>query len=102
MHEKFRKNTIKYIPKNKLIFSKPGETRQKSCFNSLKKLQKNKIKSVLIHDAARPFCSNNLIKRVLFSLKDNLSCVPYVQYPDRQMIKMKSNLTKKNLNIYNL
>ena len=55
--------------KKKFIFSEPGKSRQESSFNSLKKINKFKLKNVLIHDAARPFCSNKLVKKILNQLK---------------------------------
>ncbi len=85
-------NIIKNHPtyeKNKsiIIFSKPGITRQKSSFNALKKIQRFKIKNVLIHDAARPFCSNILIKKILKKLIKNNNCIPYIVHSDRQIEK---------------
>ena len=47
-----------------------GETRAQSTLNALNYLKgKKEIKKVLIHDAARPNFSNNLIKKILSSAK---------------------------------
>ena len=82
------KNTDFYkLNKSNIIFSKPGMNRQKSSFNALKKIQKYKLTNVLIHDAARPFCSNILIKKILKKLKNNNNCIPFIEYSDRQIIK---------------
>ena len=84
--------------KKKYIFSSPGKVRQESSFNALKKIKKNNIKNILIHDGARPFCSNNLIKRILTKLKKNDNCIPYVEFSDRQINKVN----KKDTKVYNI
>ena len=84
--------------KIKITYSKPGLTRQISSFNALKNLKKFKIKNVLIHDAARPFCSNILIKKIISKLGKNTNAIPYVEYNDRQLIK-KNKLETKAINI---
>ncbi len=89
---------IKKAEKNKIIFSNPGKTRQESSFNSLKILKNYKIKNVLIHDAARPFCSNKIIKKILLKLKKFNNCIPYVETSDRQIVKS----TKKDIKVLNL
>ena len=84
--------------KKKFIFSEPGKSRQESSFNSLKKINKFKLKNVLIHDAARPFCSNKLVKKILYQLKKNNNAIPYIECNDRQITKLKKE-DKKVLNI---
>jgi len=100
--EKYRKkmqnNFSNKFSKKKIIFSDAGKTRQESSFNSLKKLSNYKIKNVLIHDAARPFCTNKLIKTILSKLKNKNNCVPYVEYCDRQINK-KNFQNEKIINI---
>ncbi len=80
--------------KIKITYSKPGLTRQISSFNALKNLKKFKIKNVLIHDAARPLCSNKLIKKIISKLDKNNNAIPYVEYNDRQLIKKDKSETK--------
>ena len=82
----------------KILFSKPGKTRQESSYNSLKKIEKFKIKNVLIHDAARPICSNKLINKIYFSLKKKDNAIPYIESSDRQ-ITIKNHIEKKVINI---
>ncbi len=91
-------NSKKFFKNNKILFSNPGKTRQESSFNSLKKLSKYNVTNVLIHDAARPFCSNKLIKRIINKLTFHNNCIPYVKYNDRQII-IKNNKNQKVLNI---
>tara|TARA_B100000575_G_scaffold228416_1_gene189228 strand:+ start:440 stop:1579 length:1140 start_codon:yes stop_codon:yes gene_type:complete len=88
----------KFNNKKKFIFSEPGKSRQKSSYNSLKKINSHKIKNVLIHDAARPFCSNKLISKILNKLKKSNNAIPYIEYNDRQITKLKKE-EKKVLNI---
>ncbi len=84
--------------KNKIVFSEPGLNRQQSSFKALKKIEKYKLKNVLIHDAARPFCSNTLINKILNKLKKFNNCIPYVEYNGRNIDK-KNNKDVNSLNI---
>ncbi len=84
--------------KEKIVFSQPGHNRQKSSFNSLKKIKKYNIKNVLIHDAARPFSSNILIKKILKNLENNNNVIPKIQYQDRQL-NIASKIDTKVINI---
>ncbi len=84
--------------KIKIIYSHPGLTRQISSFNALKNLKKFNVKNVLIHDAARPLCSNKLIKKIISKLDKNKNAIPYVEYNDRQLMK-KSKLETKTINV---
>ena len=96
--KKYLNNLTKNNYKSKIIFSLPGINRQESTFNSLKKLKKFNPKNVIIHDAARPLVSNKLIDRVLFTLKNNTTAIPYVSYSDRQL-KRNIELKEKIKNI---
>ncbi len=93
-----KNDPIYLLNKEKFIFSLPGNTRQKSSFNSLKKIRKVNIKNVLIHDAVRPFCSNNLFDKILKELKKKNNCIPYIEYHDRHIDKI-SHKNVKTLNI---
>tara|TARA_B100001057_G_scaffold467642_1_gene525986 strand:+ start:776 stop:1915 length:1140 start_codon:yes stop_codon:yes gene_type:complete len=86
------------IIKNKIIFSEPGKTRQISSFNALKKMRNKKIKNVLIHDGARPFCSINLFKKIIKENNKGKNVVPYIEHNDRQILK---NL-KKDAKVINI
>ncbi len=93
-----KNSKIYNLIKNKVIFCNSGPNRQKSSFNALKKIEKYKITNVLIHDAARPFCSNYLIKKILKKLNQNNNCIPYIEYNDRQIIKN----SKKDVKVINV
>ena len=96
--EKFLNNLTNRDQISKIIFSSPGINRQKSSFNSLRKLKVHKPINVIIHDAARPLVSNKLMEKILFTLKKNETAVPYVSYNDRQLIK-NNELKEKIKNI---
>ncbi len=91
-----KKSHYKYISKLKVdfpltnfLFTNAGKNRQSSSFNGLKKLMKLNPKKVLIHDAARPFCSNKLILKILNQLEKKYSVIPYINTPDKKMILKK-------------
>ncbi len=84
--------------KDKIVFSDPGDTRQRSSFNALKKIKTKKIKYVLIHDSARPFCTKKLIKRIIKESKKGKNVVPFIEYNDRNVLK-KSKIDTKVINI---
>ena len=96
--KKYRKKYINLsdFDKNKIkiLFSEPGKNRQKSSYNALKRIRKNKIDKVLIHDAARPFCSNKLIKKILKKLDRSNNVIPIVEHNDRQIKKSNREDTK--------
>jgi 2-C-methyl-D-erythritol 4-phosphate cytidylyltransferase / 2-C-methyl-D-erythritol 2,4-cyclodiphosphate synthase len=86
---KFLKKIEYNFPSVKFIFTQAGKDRQSSSYNALKILKSFNPINVLIHDAARPFCSNNLIKKILKNLKKNYSSIPYIENTDKKMILKK-------------
>ncbi|MBD1147694.1 2-C-methyl-D-erythritol 2,4-cyclodiphosphate synthase [Pelagibacterales bacterium SAG-MED31] len=94
---KFFKKIKTINPSEKLIYVEGGKNRQLSSLNALKKLKKYKPNNVLIHDAARPFCSNRLISKILKKLNKNASAIPYVLSPDRKVVLKKE--FNKNLKL---
>ena len=81
-------------------FSKSGKNRKISSKNSLEFLKKYKPTNVLIHDSARPFASNNLIKKILVKLKNNSNCIPYIFHND--LIKTRKNKFIENHEIMHI
>jgi 2-C-methyl-D-erythritol 4-phosphate cytidylyltransferase/2-C-methyl-D-erythritol 2,4-cyclodiphosphate synthase len=78
-----------------------GKTRAESAYNALRSISKNNIKNVMIHDAARPNFSINLLDRLYKKLKLNDCVIPAIQTTDS--IKHKNSNTVINLkreNIY--
>ena len=78
-----------------------GKTRAESTCNALSYLKKQKnVKKVLIHDAARPNFSNNLIKKILIQSRKNKVVIPILKLQDalkeRKNKKKIINLKKQN------
>ena len=78
-------------PKNVVII-KGGKERSDSSLIGLKYINKFKPNNVLIHDAARPNFSINLLKRLINSLKKNKASVPIIDCKDSIKYKVKNQL----------
>ena len=79
---------------------KGGKERSDSTLNALKYLNKFKPRNVLIHDAARPDFSLNLLKRLIYQLKKNNAVVPIINSKDTIKYKIKNeiyNLNRKKI-----
>lgn len=59
-----------------------GETRQKSVAAGLDALREEKCESVLIHDAARPFVSKDLVTRVIDAIRMAGAVIPVLPVSD--------------------
>ena len=86
---KYIKNLKNEFPSIKFLFTNAGISRQLSSFNALKKLSPYNPKNVLIHDAARPFCTNKLIKKILTKLNNYNSAIPYTLNNDKKILHQK-------------
>mgnify|MGYP006243539037 CR=1 FL=1 len=84
-HKKFLKNKNF----NRYLKVPGGKNRAESVFNALKKIKKYKCTNVLIHDAARPNISAQLINNVLSTLKKNKTAIPVLKVKDTIKIKKK-------------
>ena len=85
-------------PKNVKII-KGGKERNDSSFLALNYAKKLKIKNVLIHDAARPNFSIELIRKILSNLKKNKAVIPYVNATDSVKYNFRNttyNILRKN------
>ena len=82
----YNKRHLKFLKKINLknvTIINGGETRQESTYKALSYLQKKgKTKKVLIHDAARPNFSTNLIKKILSESKKNNEVIPVLKLQD--------------------
>ena len=89
--------TLLDVNKN-IIYSDPGETRQLTIYNALKKLENicgdNDI--VIIHDAARPLVSQNLINRCLDECCRHDGVLPVIKMKDTVYLS-KDGKTIKSL-----
>ena len=83
VHNKKHAKYLKKINLKNIILINGGKTRQQSTFHALNYLQKKKIfNKVLIHDAARPGFSLNLIERILIESKKNEIIIPIIKLQD--------------------
>jgi 2-C-methyl-D-erythritol 4-phosphate cytidylyltransferase / 2-C-methyl-D-erythritol 2,4-cyclodiphosphate synthase len=98
------KKHLKYLKKINLknvTIINGGKTRQKSTLYALDYLKKQKkIDKVLIHDAARPNFTINLIKKILIEAKKNNVVIPILKLQDALKKKYDKNnflnLDRKN------
>lgn len=78
--EKFLKD---YQSDDRVIFVYGGDKRQKSVKNGLDAVKSFGPSHVLIHDAARPYCSEKLIEEIIDTLEQGaLSAIPAIQPVD--------------------
>jgi len=91
--KKIRKNFSK-----KIIIIKGGKERFESSLISLKFLKKYKPNKVLIHDAARPNFSINLIKKIVKHLEKYNSVIPIIKPNDSIKYRVKNHLYNLNRN----
>ena len=84
-------------PQNVLII-KGGKERSVSSLLALKYIKKFKPNNVLIHDAARPNFSINLLKRLILSVKKNKASVPIIYSKDSIKYRIKNQLFNLNRN----
>jgi 2-C-methyl-D-erythritol 4-phosphate cytidylyltransferase/2-C-methyl-D-erythritol 2,4-cyclodiphosphate synthase len=91
----YNKNHLKFLKKinlKNIIFIAGGKNRQQSTYNGLNYLQKKKvIGKVLIHDAARPNFSKNLIKRIFIEAEKNSAVIPVLKIQDALKEKINKN-----------
>ena len=93
-----RKNLKKNLSKNIKII-KGGKERSDSSYLALKYIKRFNVKNVLIHDAARPNFSINLMKKIVSGLNRHRAVVPFINSVDSVKYKLKNNtynLIKKN------
>jgi 2-C-methyl-D-erythritol 4-phosphate cytidylyltransferase/2-C-methyl-D-erythritol 2,4-cyclodiphosphate synthase len=76
------KNATKELNKNNIIECFGGDTRQDSVRLGLQALQRSGAKHVLIHDAARPHVSAQLISRCLAALGSAAGAIPALAVTD--------------------
>jgi 2-C-methyl-D-erythritol 4-phosphate cytidylyltransferase/2-C-methyl-D-erythritol 2,4-cyclodiphosphate synthase len=83
---------VKNLYSKDLIILKGGKKRSSSSIIALKHIKKFKPKNVLIHDAARPDFSLNLLKKIIQSLKKNNAVIPITKPTDSIKYNLKNNL----------
>ena len=75
-------NQIQPLPyREKLVLETGGPRRQESVYRGILRLSEN-IRTVLVHDAVRPFVSAQLISQVIQGAKSHQACVPLLPMAD--------------------
>ena len=72
-----------------------GKTRKQSTFLALKTISKYNCSKVLIHDAARPNPSKELIRKIITELKNSHAVVPIIKTSDATKRIEKNTIFKK-------
>ena len=93
------KKQIKKKYSKDVVIIKGGKERSDSSLIALKYIKKFKPNNVLIHDAARPNFTINLLKKLINSLKKHKASIPVIFSKDSIKYKFKNqlfNLNRKN------
>ena len=96
------KKILKNYRTNKVLIYSGGKERCDSSLIALKKIRKYKPKNVLIHDAARPNFSTELLKKLISNLKNNKAVIPFIKSSDSLKYKIQNkyiNLSKQSVNL---
>ena len=90
---------IKKLMPEEVILVKGGKRRQDSVHNALVEVMKenNIPDAVLIHDGARPFCSSNLINRILDATHRHDAAIPVLPINDtvRRINEVTTNVVDR-------
>ena len=82
---------VKNLKYKNIQFIIGGKSRKESTFNALKSMIKTKgITNVLIHDAARPNFSLNLLNKIIRNMKNNNAVIPKINIQDAVKQKFDS------------
>lgn len=83
----------------KIFFTEGGESRRQSVLNALKTIygQKDQTSFVAIHDGARPFISQSLIKRTFEMAFEKGAAAPAVKLSDTLVVSDKENKISQSL-----
>ena len=92
---KKHKNYIKKLDIKNISIINGGKTRAQSAYVALKSIKRNNFKNIMIHDAARPNFSLELLKRLMDGLKKNDCVIPAIQTTDS--VKQKTSNIVRNL-----
>lgn len=67
-------NNASTLKKKFIGFAMPGNTRQLSIYNALIELKNKNVKTVFIHDAARPNITQDMVREYILALNENENC----------------------------
>ncbi|MCL2293780.1 MAG: 2-C-methyl-D-erythritol 4-phosphate cytidylyltransferase [Spirochaetes bacterium] len=82
LEDEFRKSLEELTSSNIIKFVPGGKTRQESVFFGLKAMEYLNPEIVLIHDGARPFVTENLIKNIFDGTLKYGACAPLIPVVD--------------------
>ena len=103
VYNKIHKKLLNNLHLRNIIKIEGGKTRAESTFNALKFIKKFRCINVLIHDAARPNITVNIINKIIKNLKKNKAVIPCLKIKDSvKSINTKKrikNLNRKQINI---
>jgi len=102
VYNKIHKKLLNNLHLKNIIKIEGGKTRAESTFNALKFIKKFRCINVLIHDAARPNITVNIINKIINNLKINKAVIPCLKIRDsvKTINKKKKikNLNRKRIN----
>ena len=89
-------NKLSAYPKVEVVVG--GKNRQESSYQGVQQIDEQKYPITLIHDAARAFCSNSIINRVLEACHTSPAVIPIIPMQDtiRQMSHHQSKLLDRS------
>ena len=96
VYNKKNKNYINKLYLKNILKIQGGKTRQESVFKALKKIKKMNCKKVIIHDCARPWPPNKLIKNLLQKIEYYDAVIPIIKGSDATK-RVKENAIFKNI-----
>ena len=96
VYNKKHKKHLSKLKLEKVIKVQGGKTRHESTFKALKKIKGMNCKKILIHDAARPNTSKNLINEIINKLKKNHAVIPVIKVNDATK-RAEKNIIFKNI-----
>ncbi len=90
------KNQIKEKFSKNVLIIKGGKERSDSSLIALKFIKKYKPTNVLIHDAARPNFTLNLLEKLISTLKKYKAVIPAIKSKDSLKYKIKNQIFNLN------
>ena len=96
VYNKKHKKRLKNLNVQNTIKILGGKTRKQSTFLALKTISKYNCSKVLIHDAARPNPSKELIRKIITELKNSHAVVPIIKTNDATK-RIEKNTIFKNI-----
>ena len=96
VYNKKHKKRLKNLNVQNTIKILGGKTRKQSTFLALKTISKYNCSKVLIHDAARPNPSKEMIRKIITELKNSHAVVPIIKTSDATK-RIEKNTIFKNI-----